>query len=53
MNNFSTSYYQINKERLQKFSRERYQSLCGEEKEKGKDMLANDIKIFPNMKNKG
>ena len=53
MNNFSTSYYQINKEKLQKFSREMYQSLPGEEKEKGSNMVANDTKIFPNMKNKG
>ena len=31
---FSAKYYQINKERLQKKARERYQSLSKEEKEK-------------------
>ena len=46
-------YYQKNKEKVQKKACERYQNLSKEEKEKSVNMVANDTKIFPNMKNKG
>ena len=50
--NSSAKYYQNNKERLQKKSRERYQSLSIEEKKESDNMVVNDTKIYPKMKNK-
>ena len=49
---FSTKYYQKNKESLQKRSRRRYQDLSEEGKNERQNMLANNIKIFLEMKNK-
>ena len=43
-------YYQNSKERLQRKSRERYQS---QKKSKSAKMIAKDIKISLKMKNKG
>ena len=43
-------YYQNSKERLQRKSRERYQS---QKKSKSAKMVAKDIKISLKMKNKG
>ena len=48
----SAKYYQNNKEKLQKKSRERYQSLSIEEKKESDNMVVNDTKIYPKMKNK-
>ena len=49
----STKYYQNNKERLQKRTRERYQTLCKEKKRKKTDnMVVKDTKIYQEMKNK-
>ena len=39
--NLSTRYYQENQERLQKKTRERYQNLSQEIKEKRNNMVAN------------
>ena len=39
--NLSTRYYQENKERLQKKTRERYQNISQEIKEKRNNMVAN------------
>ena len=50
--NPSQSYYYKNKERLQKEAHERYQNLSEEEKEKRDNIVANNIKIFLEMKNK-
>ena len=49
---FSTKYYQKNKERLKKRSRRRYQDLSEEGKDERQNMLANNIKIFLEMKKK-
>ena len=46
MINPSNSYYQKNKEKLQKMARERYQKLTEEEKEKSINMVVEGIKIF-------
>ena len=48
--NLSAKYYQENKERLQKKSRERYQNPSKEEKEKSDITVASVTKIF--QKNK-
>ena len=47
--NPSYSYHK-NKERLQKEAHERYQNLSEEEKEKRDDIVANNIKIFLEIK---
>ena len=52
MNNSSAKYYQKNKEMLLKKACERYQNLS-EEDQKSSNMLANEIRTFLNMKNKG
>ena len=49
---FSTKYYQKNKESLQKRSCRRYQDLSEEGKNERQNVLANNIKIFLEMKNK-
>ena len=49
---FSTKYHQKNKESLQKRSRRRYQDLSEEGKNERQNVLANNIKIFLEMKNK-
>ena len=49
---FSTKYYQKNKESLQKRSLRRYQDLSEEGKDERQNMLANNIKIFLEMKKK-
>ena len=43
--NLSAKYYQENKERLQIKSRERWQNLSKEEKEKSDNMVVNVTKI--------
>ena len=48
--NPSYSYYHKNKERLQIEAHERYQNHSEEEKEKRDDILANNIKIFLEIK---
>ena len=50
--NLSAKYFQVNKERLQKKARERYQNLSREEKEKSNNMVVNATKISQKMKNK-
>ena len=50
--NLSAKYYQENKERMQKKSHEKYQSLSKEEKEKSNNMVVNDTKISQKMKKK-
>ena len=42
----SAKYYQNNIVRLQKKTRERYQSRSKEEKEKSHNLIANDTKIY-------
>ena len=44
------TYYQENKERLQKKACERYQNLSEEEKEKSNDIFGNVKKISQKMK---
>ena len=46
----SATYYQENKERLQKKACERYQNLSEEEKEKSNDIFGNIKKISQKMK---
>ena len=46
----SATYYQENKERLQKNACERYQNLSEEEKEKSHDIFGNVKKISQKMK---
>ena len=50
--NLSAKYYQENKERLQKKSREKYQSLSKEEKKKADNMVVNVTKISHKLKKK-
>ena len=45
-------YYKKNKEKLRKETRERYQNLSEEEKEKDERRLETDIKIFLKKKSK-
>ena len=45
-------YYKKNKEKLRKETRERYQNLSEEEKEKDERRLETDIKIFLKKKRK-
>ena len=52
-NDLSAKYYQNGKERLQKRAPQRYQDLSEEENKKTENMVANGIKIFLKMKNKG
>ena len=47
-----SKYYQKNKEKLQKESRERYQNLSEEKKTKSANFLEKDIKIVPKKKKK-
>ena len=47
----STKHYQKNKERLQKKLMKSIKIFLKEERTKSKNMVANDIKIFLNMKN--
>ena len=48
----SAKYYQNNKERLQKKSREKYRSLSEEEKTRRDNMAANNINISLKIKSK-
>ena len=47
----SDKYFKDNKEKLQKTCK-RYQSLSKEEKEKNRNIVVNDTKIYQKMKNK-
>ena len=53
MNNSSAKDYQKNKERLQKRLVKDIKIFFKKAKKKRGNMVANDIKTIPNMKNKG
>ena len=50
--NSSAKYYENNKERLQRKTRERYQSLSKEKNKKSINIAVNDTKIYQKMKSK-
>ena len=52
-NNSSARYYQKTHERLQKRLMKGMKILPKKKKKESVNMVANDIKIFPNLKNKG